>query len=220
MRKLAATFGLALMSLCSAASASPLIFPVSVVGAGSYSNSANNIIDGVLTQRGDSTFDNATFKTTYWSGNGTSFIINLGGVYIVDNLTAYVDNNDDYLIEFSPDGVKYTGSFLFLSSDGLQPVIPGGQEILTTDPTFPASLDATTATYIGRPFAPVLASHLRVSAPVGDDSFGIGEVQVYGNSIPLPSSASLLMAAVWLLLAGRTYERTRASSVRCFGPWG
>lgn len=213
MKNYVLCIGLALACSSLDASASPLIAPVSIAGSGPYSNSELNIINGILSTRGGATFDVDEFKTTYWNGIATHFVIDLGMAYQIDNITAYVDNNDTYQVDFSVDGIGYGSSFFFLDTDGVQTPEAGGQDILTTDPTAPLLIgDLTTAVYIGRPLPPVPARYIRVSAASGDDSYGIGEMQFFGNPIPVPPSASLLFASLAALWVARAQPRRRTQS--------
>jgi F5/8 type C domain len=204
---------LALLALDSAGTWSrgdTLIPPVSVTGTGSYNNSASLIIDGVLPPR----YTNFEAPTNvYWFGTGPEFTISLGHTYTVSNLTVDVDNNDDYVVQYSTDGVNFTNLFTFLASYGPVPVVPGGLDILTTIPTYPTDPgDNTTPAYVGTGFAPVQASYLRIFAQNGDGDYAIGEVQAFTPSaVPEPSA---LILGVTAILLGTGLHWTRRRFVR------
>lgn len=179
-----------------------LIAPVSVTGSGPFAHSADLIIDGVLPPR-STLFDDAS--NVWWYGTAPSFTIDLGELYTIGNLTAYVDNNDDYLIEYSEDGIAFASLFQFVIEDGLPPFYPG-IEILTTDSGYPSLPDdLSVPAYVGRTFLPVDARFLRISAIAGDDYYAIGELQAFGvRAVPEPSTIlSVSLAAVLVAAAAR-----------------
>lgn len=193
------SFALMLILVATDSACAGLIVPVSATGTGTFNENPNLLIDGVLTHRGGGSVSSTTVS---WGIPTAVFIIDLGGFYSVENLTIYADNNDDYIFRSSVDGVHYSNLFTFLGADGPQPVHPGGQDILTTDPGFPTSPSGlTTAAYVGRGFAPVIARYLELTAaradmPESDETFGVGEVQAFGNvavvsTVPEPSTLTL-----------------------------
>ena len=204
---LSAVLGLAAAS-SGTARADVLIQPVSVTGSGSYVNNADLIIDGVLPPR----FTPAASPTTVsWNSLSTTFTINLGGSFTLTNLTAYVDNNDTYVVQSSTDGVNFKNLFTFLASDG--PVTPaqGGSDILTTIPADPTSPgDTTTPAYVGRGFAPVEASYVRLFATSGDSVYSVGELQIYA-AVPEPSSLLLAVAGGSALACAHRARRRKAA---------
>ena len=182
-----AVAGLLLTMLHAPAARADLIVPVGVTSSGAITaGSPGLIIDGVLPPRYTPVTDP---RIVSWNSLSTRFTIDFGKVYTVQSLTAYVDNNDSYLIESSTNGTTFTKLFTFMAVDG--PVTPGQGEvdILTTNPSFPlAPTDATTP-----------AEFLRVSAVDGDSFYGIGEIQAFSptvSAVPAPGSVLLLGTGV------------------------
>ncbi len=131
------------------------INPLSATGSGSYTNSPSLIIDGNLAPRNTSWLDSGNVN---WNGLSTSLTIDLGGLYRIQNLLIDADNNDDYLVQYSTDGLSFTNLFTFLATDGPVSVSAGGLDILTTDSSFPTNPgNQTTPAYVGRGFTPVEA---------------------------------------------------------------
>jgi hypothetical protein len=188
---------LASVSATAESRAQSLIEPVSVTGTGNYNNSANLIIDGYLPPR-YTNFANST--NIYWFGAGPEFTISLGGLHTVSDLTVDVDNNDDYVVQYSTNGVDFTNLFTFLASYGPVPVNPGGMDILTTIPTYPVDpTDLTTPAYVGTGFAPVEASYLRIFAENGDGDYAVGEVQAF-TSTSVPEPSTLILGGIAILV--------------------
>ena len=174
-----------------------LINPVSASSTGTVVNDPNLVIDGALSERFPSPLSSSIGPNTVSGLETGTVIINFGGLYTVENLTVYVDNNDDYLFRFSVDGIQFADLFTFLAVDGPVPVTPGGQDILTTDSIFPTSPgDLTTPAYVGRSFTPVAARYLEVLVTGGDGASGVAEVQAHGTLVPEPSS--ILMFGIGL----------------------
>jgi hypothetical protein len=178
-----------------AAKADSIIPAVSVTGTGTFSNSPSLIIDGVLPPRG--TFYQASTNVFSTSG-APQFTIDLGAVFTVGSLIADVDNNDDYVVQYSINNISFNNLFTFLASDGPVPVSPGGMEILTTNPSYPSVVnyptDTTTPVYVGRTFAPVSARYLRIFGSGGDGLYAIGELQAFA----VPEPTSLVMGCLAL----------------------
>lgn len=207
MRKVMACL-VALVATC-AANAAP-ITPVSITGTGTYNNNANLIINGVLPPR-NTFWQNAA--NVWWESNvppAGVFTIDYGSVYNITSLTIDVDNNDDYRVEFSTDGVTFTNLFDFLASYGPVQPSPGGMDILTTDPAFPVLPtnpgDLTTPSYVGVSLIPVQARYLRLTALNGDGAYSIGEFQAFGDPVPEPIS---LVVFGGLVLGGGLVARKR-----------
>jgi hypothetical protein len=212
--------GFALVGASPQAAKADVIIPaVSVTGTGTFSNSPSLIIDGFLPPRG--TAFNA--PTSVFSTIGApQFTIDLGAVFRVTSLIADVDNNDDYVVQYSTNNVSFTNLFTFLASDGPVPVSPGGMDILTTNPSFPSMVnyptDTTTPEYVGRSFAPVDARYLKIFGSGGDGLYGIGELQAFSAAVPEPASlvmGCLAVASLGLVACARHRLRRRASVSSC-----
>jgi hypothetical protein len=183
-----------------------LIAPVSAAGTGTFSNSPNLIINGIVAPRNTAYFSSTN---VYWTNSTTpTFTINLGGLYTIQNLTVGVDNNDDYQIQYSTDGTTFTNLFKFVASDGPVSVGAGGMDILTTDSGFPVVPgNTTTPAYVGRSFSPVDAQFLRIFVTAGDNFYAISEVQAFGVAVPEPSSVLGLLG--FGTIGGFAFRRRR-----------
>lgn len=123
--------------------------------------------------------------TLYWTGTEEHFILDLGGIYEIDDITLSVDNNDDYLVQYSSDSATWTELFTVDRGFGNIAQSPGGMDTMST-------LD-TDAEYIaGIDFSPITARYFRIEATGGDGSYSLGEFEAHATSVvPIP-------AAVWL----------------------
>src|SRR5690349_6866812 len=91
--------GFALVGVSPQAAKADVIIPaVSATGTGTFSNSPSLIIDGFLPPRGTS-FDAPTNVFTRFGA--PQFTIDLGAVFTVTSLIADVDNNDNYVVQYS-----------------------------------------------------------------------------------------------------------------------
>jgi hypothetical protein len=106
------------------------------------------------------------------------------------NLRLSLDNNDTYAITYSLDGVSWESLIDISRSIG---------EVTWGMDTF--STDASNAEYVAAiDFAFVEAQYLSITAIAGDDSYSIGEFEVYGSAIstsqpgtvPLPGTLALM----------------------------
>ncbi len=184
------------------------IQPVSATSTGTFGGTASSLIDTVIPPRGTAA---SAPTNVVWNSLSTFFTIDFGSVQTVANLTVSVDNNDDYLVQSSTDGINFKNLFTFLATDG--PVTPsqGGSDILSTDSRYPSAVtypgDATTPEYVGRGFAPTDVRYLRVSATAGDSVYAVGEVDAFTASVPEPASVVLCGLAGLVGLAASKIRR-------------
>ena len=184
-------FMLALGSSLSRAQASQII-PVSATGTGTFNGSPSLLIDDFIPP------EYTTWNTApnVWSNNANpnpQYTIDLGSLYQVEDVTVSVDNNDDYVVQYSIDNLAYSDLFTISSSYGNVPVSPGGMDTMTTiagDPEYVPEID----------FTPVEARYLRIFGTQGDRQYGVGEVMAFGQlkSVPEPTSTLSLVALVTL----------------------
>lgn len=181
--------------------ASAQLVPAGITGTGTYFNSANLIIDGFVPAENTGWTDSVN---TFWDwSGGVSFNIDLGGNFVLFDALVSVDNNDDYLVEYSLDGSIWSNLLLVTAGVGEIAENPGGMDTMTTmlgDGEYEASIDFGTAN----------ARYLRVTALNGDGLYAVGEVQVWGRelagAVPEPSTYGVIGAAV---LAGLVALRRR-----------
>ena len=168
------------------ASAVP-INAVSASGTGTYKNSPDLLIDGVIPSEG--TWWTAT-TNVWWYGTDPVFTIDLGALYSVEDVVVSVDNNDDYNVSYSLNNINWFNLFTIDRTYGDIPVIPGGMDTMSTilgDPEYVSQID----------FSPVQARYLKISATGGDNFYAVAEVKAYGTHVPEPST--ILLIGVGLL---------------------
>lgn len=134
--------------------------------------------------------------TLWWQSLATSFTIDFGSVLRIEDMLLSVDNNDDYLIEYLKGDNNWGRLFAIGRNLG---EVTWGMDTMSSD--------ATHGEYIAQiDFAPINSRSIRISATGGDNSYSIGELQVFGNRVAashaaqgIPEPASLLLIAFGLL---------------------
>jgi hypothetical protein len=149
-----------------------LINPRSVLGEGIYENNLQLLIDGRFVDEGTPWNNDAS---VYWQDQDTTFIVDLGAEYVIVDVLVQVDDNDDYQIAYSLDGVRFTPLLVFYEGYG---ETESGMDTMSSNPGDP--------NYASVPeHQPVRARYLRLSASSGDGSYAVAEVQAYGYPIGL-----------------------------------
>ena len=186
----------ALLALTSSLPASAdLIVPdsASVVAGTLAGGSAGLIIDGSIPPEGQYW----QTDTAYWWGTSVILQVDLGALYVLEDVLVSVDNNDAYLVEYSADGMSYNDLFDIAVTDGEIQVFPGGMDTMSSD--------SANAEYVPSvDFTPVDTRYLRISATGGDNAYSVGEIQAFGRragpaTVPEPG-AFLLLGGTLLLL--------------------
>ena len=160
-----------------------LIIPADISGAGSWNHDKNLIIDGWMPDEG-SVYRRP--QCVYWLGTNSSFIIDLGKIFMLQDLVLQVDNNDDYRVQYSTD--KSSWSLLFNISRNWGEIGWGLDTMssISGDPQYISGID----------FTEVQARYLKFFSTGGDRIYSISELQAYGVvAAPLPG-------AFWLLGSG------------------
>lgn len=103
---------------------------------------------------------------TFWYDRARRFVIDLGKPVEVRGLRAQVDHNDDYLIESSLDGKRFTPMLKIPASAG-----KGGWGIDSF-----STHDGDEGFDAGLEFTPARARFLRVSASAGDGAYAVAEL--------------------------------------------
>ncbi len=174
--------------------ASP-VTAVSASGTGSFNNSPDILIDGVIAGEG-SLWSAPT--SVWWSGVSPSFVIDLGEVYTLQDLLVQVDNNDAYQFDYSTDNSVWSNLFSIQVGYG---EISWGMDTMSTD--------SLSSEYISQlDFAPVDAQFLRVSALGGDNFYSISEIQAFAAPVPEPSMMMLFGLGLMTLM-GFNYRRQK-----------
>jgi len=104
--------------------------------------------------------------------------------YYLSDITLSVDNNDDYLIEYTSDGIDWHTLFTINENNGEITETQGGFDIMNSiagDDEYLSVLD----------FETVVAKAVRVSATDGDGNYAINEIQTFGPPVPEPSTMLL-----------------------------
>ncbi|MBF0266439.1 MAG: discoidin domain-containing protein [Gammaproteobacteria bacterium] len=153
------------------------------------------IIDGNLPTEGSHYMGivNNIATNAYWGTGASAAVtlqVDLGDVYNIDDILLSVDNNDNYLVTYSSDGVNFSNLLEILSSYG---EIGSGMDTFSTV--------AGNSEYVGAlDFTSVNAQYFQISASLGDNRYSVGEIQVYGSAIsdnvhetvPEPSALALI----------------------------
>lgn len=139
---------------------------------GQYNNSPRLILDGQIPEQGSAWNGDGC---VWWEADTVYFIVDLGGDYRVENLLLQVDNNDDYRVEYSPDGKSFH-SLVSVSQDFGE--IGDGMDTMSSDPASPDFIE-------GLKFSPVTARYLKISGLNGDNAYAVSEVQVTGAPVPV-----------------------------------
>lgn len=182
MKFLTALFLLSSAISTAQAESTTLITPVAVSGTGNYNNSPDLIIDGVFPAEG-SIWTGAT--NVHWVGSTPVFTLDLGSIYQITDVTLSIDNNDDYVLQWSANSVAWENLFTISKFYG---EIGSGMDTMSTDHNNPEYIP-------GLDFSVVQAQYLRFFATGGDNLYSVGEIQAFGSPVPVP-------AAAWLFGSG------------------
>lgn len=155
--------------------------PVSLV-TGAFNGSLSTLTDGLFLPRGQN-----WQQDTVWWGGGTTFEIDLGGVFLLDSAIAQVDDNDAYVLLYRD---LDTGDFLPLWD------IPNYDNFGSGMQTRP-NPDDNTERFV---FASAISTDkIRLAATSGDGSYSASEIQVF----TVPAPGALALAGVGALVATR-----------------
>lgn len=172
--------------------------PSSISAQGTFTNSENLVIDGSFPTEG-SVWTGA--PNAYWRGqtgaSGVAFTIDYGAVFSIEDVTLSIDNNDDYRVEASVDGLVYSTLFDVSRTYG---EIGWGMDTMSSiqaSPEYVAPID----------FIATSARYLRIFATGGDGLYSVGELQAFGVTVvPEPTTVAL-----WSIgLAGMALVRRRS----------
>lgn len=166
------------------------LLSVDVTTTGSPHNSTALLTDGVFPA--EASVWNGSDKM-WWVGRGVHVYFDLGSVFSVEDIALSVDNNDAYQVQYSTDNVTWATLFTIGINDG---EIGYGMDTMSTD--------STHAEYVANiDFTAVNARYLSLVSVGGDNSYALGEFQVFGT-VPVQAAASAVPvpATAWLLLAG------------------
>jgi hypothetical protein len=179
----------AMLTTSTLSTAHAALIPVtSVTGSGVYSNSLPLLTDGYIPPEG-TIWTNDT--NVWWYGTAPTFTLQFNSVYTLDGIRIQVDNNDDYLIQYSLNGSAWSDLYTIPSGNGN---IGNGMDTFNQ-----AEIN----------FAPVDARYIRVQATGGDGMYAISEVQAFGTPVPEPATITLLGSG---LLIGTVFGKRKRSS--------
>lgn len=150
------------------------ITATSVSGSGSYYNSVDLLTDGYVPPE----WTGWTAGTNvYWVGTQPVFTLDFGSIYNLTGILIQVDNNDDYVMQYSLNNSSWNNLFFIPHHAG---DVGWGMDTFTVQENV---------------FSPVNARYIRAFAVSGDSSYAISEIQAYGttvNAVPEPNSMILL----------------------------
>lgn len=135
----------------------------SVKGHGTFNNKPSLLVNDKVVEEGTAWTDD---QTVHWSDPGVYFIIDYGKIRPIFDVMIQVDNNDDYIVDYSVDGKTYSRLFAISSDDGN---VTFGMDTMI-------SLDAHPAYEPKIDFKPVRARFLKVYALGGDGLYAVTEV--------------------------------------------
>ena len=186
-----------------------ILNPTSVTSSGDFDNDISLIFDSFVPDRG--TVFNSSTNVIWNDLDNPQFLFDYGTQVLVTDVFIAADNNDDYLVESSLDGINFNVAFEFFSSDGPLSAAAGGLDLLTTDSSFPTDpSDSFTFSFVGRSFTDIQARFLRVSSTGGDFARAVGEFQAV-TTVPEPPSSILLLLVGACHLARRSVRATQSS---------
>jgi len=147
-----------------------LIQARSIEGAGIYFNSVRLIIDGSFADEA-SPWNGE--RCVYWEDETAEFVLDLGKEFVVTGILIQADDNDDYRLAFSVDGIEFADLLTFYAGYSAS---EKGMDSMSSDPESPF--------YVNMPgVEPVQARYLRIQAANGDSSYAVSELQVFGSEL-------------------------------------
>ena len=205
MKRIAIAAFLCGATLC--AQAAPVVVS-SVAGSGVFNGSSALIADGVVTPEytGWTSSQNVWWYGQEGSG-GAVFTLSFDGLYQLSDVVLSVDNDDDYQVDVSADGVNWASLFTVSRFDGNVDEAVGGMDVMSSvsgDAQYDASVDFAAISGV---------RYARIYATGGNGNYAIGELAFSGalldagsNSVPEPGA----LALAGLGLAGVFAQRRRA----------
>jgi hypothetical protein len=136
------------------------------------------LLDGVV-PADETAFDDA--QCVHWTDPAASFVLDLGQMQRLEGVTLQVDNNDDYILETSTDGSRYSPYLRVRDSAGQ---VEWGMQTVSTLADHPAYLPELAV-------EPVVARYVRVGASGGDNAYGLSEIQVASRPLDAQETAAL-----------------------------
>jgi len=119
-----------------------------------------------------------TTETAWWFGTAPSVVFQFDRPYQITGFEASLDNNDDYVIELSPDGTEWTRYYTVFLEDG---TVGEGMD------RFKPAVTGVTDFF----------SYARVRARAGDNSYSVGELQFSGvAAVPEPETLALMLGGI------------------------
>src|SRR5688500_12239439 len=99
--------GLALTALAASGGrvGAEYILVQTVSPSGPYNNGPGLIVNGSVPAEWT---EWTASSNVWWQGTATSFRLDFGSVYVVQDVLVSVDNNDDLRIDYSTDGTSFT----------------------------------------------------------------------------------------------------------------
>lgn len=147
-----------------------LIQARSIEGDGIYNNSVRLIIDGSFADEA-SPWNGE--RCVNWEDDTAVFILDLGKEFLITGILLQADDNDDYRLAYSADGIEFTDYFTFYAGYSES---DKGMDSMSTDPESPF--------YTIMPeVEPIQARFIRVQAANGDGSYAVSELQVSGSEL-------------------------------------
>jgi hypothetical protein len=163
-----------------------LIVSSTVSATGKYNNNVSLITNGAIPAE-YTRWTNS--KNVWWRRGATTFTLDFGSLYNIDDVLLSVDNNDSYAIKWSSDLHSWTKLFTIRKKHG---EVRWGMDIMSSvsnGKEYVAAID----------FTSVQARYLRIKAFGGDHKYSIGEVQAFGSKVadvPEPSILAIFALGI------------------------
>lgn len=172
-----------------------MLTAISVEGSADYTGDLSLLTDGVFPSEGTQW----QTDTVYWYGTEESFTFDYGMTYEIDSFKASVDNNDNYIIEYSIDNSAWSTWMQISRTDG---EVGWGMDTITNI--------TSDEDYWLYSLEPVTARYMRISAIAGgDNAKSVGEFEAYGTSAAVPEPATMLLFGTGIACLAAVGRRRR-----------
>lgn len=161
-----------------------LISPLNITATGPFNHDKALITDGTIPAEKTGW---SSGQSVWWQKTTSSFVIDFGQLFTVEDILVSVDNNDYYNIDYSVNGEKWFTLLFIDKSFGNVTQTQGGMDTMTTiagNSDYVPSMDFSTG---------ILAQYLKIYATGGDNHYSVGELQAFGSSAEVPEPTTMIL---------------------------